>query len=578
MITRRDLSILRDLTIIAVVISAVFLTFYWHCIHSGLPLSYDGDAFQVLVGVKGNVTGENNPLTLRFFHQLNAPFSASWSDYPFEKIVSWGAGICCRFFGLAGGTTLAVLLLQVLAGVCFYCIGRILCFKDIPLLAGAILFGLAPYAFLQNLQHLTLTAYWHLPLLVLALLWFGWPERVGLSPRDGLLLSCLSAFMGGNLNPYYLGPFLVLLTFLALGVLITKNWSRLIAGAAIVGSAILGFLLQNADTLVYALQHGRNSEAVSRDLWWMVKFGLYLPDLIFPRAHQNELISNVSWSLYHSHVPPLLWGESQTAYIGMISVVALAAMFAMGIARISAKKFDQISPFFWLTSGLIFFSLAGGVNYLLGSFGFLLLRATNRSSILISCMALYYLCEKFPQRFSKFWNILIVVMLVGFGIWDQLPRYPSWEEAIRQRSWIDFRSDSDFFPALERMLPVGAMVFELPVKDYPEMGPVNDMGDYEHFRPMLHTDALRFSYGAVKGRGDDNWQKKVSSEEPREMIGDLERYGFSAILINRKAYKDRGEALSRKLLEGGAVALKENDDFLILGIHPLEKIELPPRR
>jgi hypothetical protein len=62
------------------------------------------------------------------------------------------------------------------------------------------------------------------------------------------------------------------------------------------------------------------------------------------------------------------------------------------------------------------------------------------------------------------------------------------------------------------------------------------------------------------------------------MIGDLERYGFSAILINRKAYKDRGEALSRKLLEGGAVALKENDDFLILGIHPLEKIELPPRR
>jgi phosphoglycerol transferase len=193
-------------------------------------------------------------------------------------------------------------------------------------------------------------------------------------------------------------------------------------------------------------------------------------------------------------------------------------------------------------------------------------------------MALYYLCEKFPQRFSKFWNILIVVMLVGFGIWDQLPRYPSWEEAIRQRSWIDFRSDSDFFPALERMLPVGAMVFELPVKDYPEMGPVNDMGDYEHFRPMLHTDALRFSYGAVKGRGDDNWQKKVSSEEPREMIGDLERYGFSAILINRKAYKDRGEALSRKLLEGGAVALKENDDFLILGIHPLEKIELPPRR
>ncbi len=569
--------ICRDFMIIAAVITAIFVWFYWSCIQNRLPLSYEGDAFQVLVGIKGNATGENNPFLLRSFHQLNAPFVGSWCDYPFEKILSWVAGLFSRWFGLAFGSTLAVLVLQVLAGISFYACGRVMRFQRGILVPSAILFGLAPYAFLQNLQHLTLTAYWHLPLLVLILIWYGWPDRVNLSWREGLIFSCLVALISGNLNPYYLGPFLVLLGFLTFGAVLLRDWKRLVASFAIIVSAIVGFLLQNLDTLIYAAQHGRNHEAVSRDLWWMVKFALYLPDLFFPRDHQWGILNKLSWGMYQGHVPPQLWGESQTAYIGMISAVALLVLLVTGVASISAKKFEKISPFFWLSSGTLIFSMAGGVNYLFGSFGFLLLRATNRCSILISCMALYYLCERFPQRLSKCWSLLIAVILVGVGIWDQLPRYPSWEEDTRQKGWVDYKRDQEFFGNLEKKLPQGAMIFELPVKDYPEMGPILEMGDYEHFRPVLHTEKLRFSYGTIKGRGDTNWQKKVSVEEPHEMIRDLEKYGFSSILINRKAYGDRGEELSRKLLEGGAVLAQENQDFLILRIQPSGDNELPPR-
>jgi phosphoglycerol transferase len=252
-------------------------------------------------------------------------------------------------------------------------------------------------------------------------------------------------------------------------------------------------------------------------------------------------------------------------------------MLISGIALISARKFEKISPFFWLTTGLILFSLAGGINYLLGALGFLLLRATDRSSILISCMALYFLCEKSQPSLCSRWGWVIASFLIGVGIWDQLPRYPTWEEATRQQAWRDFKSDQNFFGTLEKELPTGAMVFELPVKDYPEMGPVNEMGDYEHFRPVLHTRELRFSYGTVKGRGDNDWQKRVSSETPPEVIRDLERYGFSAILINRKAYKDRGNTLERDLCAAGAALQEMNQDFVILKIQPSESPEQPSK-
>jgi len=520
------------------------------------------------MGIKGYATGETNIFTPRYFHQLNAPGIGAWSDYPSEKLISCGAGMLVRCFGITSGTTLAVLLLQLLAGVSFYCCGRLMAHKRIILIAGAILFGLAPYAFFRNLHHLTLTAYWDIPLMVVTLVWIAWPERVIISEKIGIYFACGTAFIAGNFNPYYLGPFVVMLTLLTLGDIINLEWKKIRIFFSVILAAAAGIIVQNIDTFLYAAQNGENHQAVSRDLWWMIKFGLFIPDMIFPRAHQNEFINKISWAIYHGHVPPQIWGESQTAYIGIISVIGLLAMIISGITLITAKKFDKISPFFWLTLGIVLFSVVGGVNYLLGSLGFLLLRSSNRSSIIISCMALYFLCEKLPKSLSRLWSVIIAVTLICVGIYDQIPKYPIWEENVREHTWRDFKSDSNFFAALEKTLPPKAMVFELPVKDFPETGIVHNMGDYEHLRPALHTENLRFSYGTVKGRGDTDWQKAIASQSALEMIQGLESFGFSSILLNRKAYSDNGADLQNKLTSAGAVLIMENADFLIFRIKP----------
>lgn len=555
--------------LIAIMISAVFVSFYQSCLERDVPIAYEGDAFSVLTTIQGYAEGDTNPVTPRFLDRLNAPFKGAWSDYPQEKMVFWPAGFLVAWLGVALGSTVYVLILQILAGWAFYFAGRFLLRsegREVWLAAGAVLFGLAPYAFLRNLQHLALTAYWPVPLLVVTLIWLGWPERTRFSLRSGLIFSCFAAFIGGNFNPYYIGPFLVLLSLLALGALVQKKWLWLGVFTMVFSSAVFGFLLQNIDTFIHLAQSGKNPEAVSRNLWWMAKFSLYLPDLFFPRAHMSKWVSNISWSLYHSRVPQQLWGESQTAYIGLVAGGGLIALLASGLIMVCARKYEAVSPFFWLSSGVILFSVAGGVNYLLGSFGFLLLRAANRSSIILACMALYFLCENAPARIGKYWKIMLSIGLGAVGIWDQLPRYPKWEEDVRQRAWQDYERDREFFPALEEALPKGAMVFEFPVKDYPEMGPIREMGDYEHFRPILHSTDLRVSYGTIKGRGDTVWQKALASISPEEICATLERHGFSAILINRKAYEDAGTALQAELATAGAEPLVENQDFFVLGL------------
>ncbi len=87
-----------DLALIIGVILTVFAFYYRNCLLAHLPLSYEGDAFPVMMGIKGYATGESNPFLPRYLHQLNAPFVGVWSDFPQEKMIDWPAGILVRFF------------------------------------------------------------------------------------------------------------------------------------------------------------------------------------------------------------------------------------------------------------------------------------------------------------------------------------------------------------------------------------------------------------------------------------------------------------------------------------------------
>ena len=74
-------------------------------------------------------------------------------------------------------------------------------------------------------------------------------------------------------------------------------------------------------------------------------------------------------------------------------------------------------------------------------------------------------------------------------------------------------SDRAFVAAIDDVLPDGAAVFQVPVLDFPETIPPGRMEDYDPLRAYLaDTGTLRWSYGAVKGRPEADWQARVRDD------------------------------------------------------------------
>jgi len=550
---------------IASVICSVFFIFYKDALEDNLPLGYEGDTLAVLASIKAAEEGGVRPFAPIKIARLNAPEEAWWSDVPISEFVFWLPSILCPWLGLIQASSCFVCIAICLAGLAFYCSAVLIGVHPLPSATLAILYGLLPYAFVRNLEHVMLTLYFVVPLFILcaARLWGEDGSKRSLK-EVGIL--GLVALLCSLFNPYYWAMFLILLAFVGIGQLAKFSVKGILFCLFVGVAACLGFILQNIDTFYFRFTEGANPSAVSRDLWWMIKFGLYLPDLLLPSTHRYGLLEFFGGKDYHWKIPPQIQGESQTAYIGILAACGLVLLVVVGFIRASAQSKKQQHFLFWFSLIVFIFSVVGGLNYLLGAFGFQMLRASNRYSIFLATFGLFYFGLLLSRM--KSWPLLLGVcfILLPLGIWDQIPEVPDWQKNQRQNAIERFRLDREFFPEMERRLPDGAMVFQFPVHAFPEMGPVHEMGDYEHFRPYLHTKNLRFSYGTVKGRTGSDWQAKLDDNKPLEVTTVLVAKGFGHVLINRRAYADQGEGLKKRLEGVGMREIMQNKDFFILEI------------
>jgi phosphoglycerol transferase len=131
------------------------------------------------------------------------------------------------------------------------------------------------------------------------------------------------------------------------------------------------------------------------------------------------------------------------------------------------------------------------------------------------------------------------------------------------------RSDNQFVHWIEKTMPKGAAVFELPWVVFPE-GPVFErIQMYDLLAGYLHSDTLRWSFGAMRGRPIAQWQQRVSaeitaaagnatySEQSAQVLrarlaGPLRTLvlaGFDGIYIDRDGYADSANALIAALAQ-----------------------------
>ncbi len=537
------------------------------------PVKYVNDAIYVLAVIKAFASGEIFPFLFKSVSSLNMPFHANWNDFPFEEWIYFPAGILSAMFGLNAGASLYLLVTQLLAGLSFYCSGRLLAYRRDFVFVCAILFSLSPYAFRRNIAQLTVTAYWHIPLLLLVVAWCDDPSRFKMDTKYSAILICTIGFVAGLIHPYYLAAFLLLLTFVFSGHVINRSRRQTFMVGAVIVSALTGFLLSNADTLLYALFEGRNSNVIQRDMWGLTVWGLRLSNLIFPFYHRLGWLHELGQRIGFEQYPEYLRGGAQYGYIGLTAVAGLSWLLIKGTLNIAAKRFTKVHVWYWMALGIISFGVVGGINYLLGSFGFMLLRSTHRFSIILMAIALFFLCDQLPKTHLGCPVMILPMIMLVFGLYDQLPVRVSTENVKSIRAAVD--QDRKIVHQLENELPHSAMIFQLPVKAFPETGAIYLMSDYDQFRPWLYAKNLRFSYGTTKGRGDADWQFRVASLPMPDMPHQLENYGFAAVLINKKAYKDDAQKLALEFLSGGYQKIADEGDFIAFRLNPSGNPQLP---
>lgn len=514
------------------------------------PTAYSGDALEVLARMKASAEGDLVPFTAQRVERLGAPFAADWSAYPMpERLQIFVLGQLARVTGVPFASNFGLMVsFAFSAAVFFWAVRRWLQVATPWAVLGALLFAFNASVVQRGLPHFSFVITWVVPLGLVACWLVARAAPVRRWSAEFWWCVAAGAALGAH-NTYYLFFWLQLIGWAAI-----VQWFRarrlenIVTAGAAVAAALAVFCLVNIDYWL-ADPADQAMPLLQRNYGGTERYALKPLELMIPPAqHRVDLLAFLGqrygrWSEWR--------GETMHPYLGLIGIGALVWLAAASLPRLlrGRRVPGQALAVGWLTA----FATVGGVTNMLAFFtGLFLFRATNRIGVFIAAVLLVFLVLRLSRATASWprWRRwLAAAGLTVIGLLDQLPRADA--GASEQEIALKVESDRVLGRTLERELGTGARVFQLPVLGFPEVAPPWQLSDYEHFRPFLATDTLRFSYGVPKYRPRGRWQTELEGLEPLALARRLEEYGFAALYFNRRAYEDGGEQLLETLRAAG---------------------------
>lgn len=557
--TRLDTTALASLLVV-VLLAWCTANAKWTAFQWSQPTAYTepdkADVVHALAMMKAGAGGEFVPLAWKGSRDLGAPYDANWNDWPLvEELQIVFFSLLAEVFGLFAGLNLATVLGNLLAAITFYGVARFSACSTVWAFVAALAFGLAPFIFAQSPFHLTTEYIWHVPLFLPVWRWAS--SEPGTTPRSPRFWFAVGVgFLTGLQSPYYTN-ILCQLTLLGAIILFCHNrsWPAFKSSLAVIGAAACAFALMNFDTWTYRAVHGANTGALVREYKWLEIYGLKIVDMVIPPVtHHSHMLAD--FAAAHRAAAPL---QDEGSYLGFVGLAALALLVGTAIADVVRRRADSIPMEAWQVLWIVLFFSTGGFNAILGSLGFTLFRTGCRYSVVILAIALMYAAQRLTalQRETASHKPSGSLPLAAYAaagalccviLWDQVPRTPTATATAAIARQVE--ADREFVAAMEAALPDRAMVFQLPIMEFPE-APVPGVPPYDHFRPYLYSKNLRYSFGSMKGRPREDWQKELGKMAFKDAVAEIKNKGFAAIYINRNGFPDRGKALEDSLLEMG---------------------------
>ncbi|MFZ4598550.1 MAG: hypothetical protein ACOYNN_07890 [Terrimicrobiaceae bacterium] len=514
-----------------------------------LPIQYGtdsatGDTKGMLATIKSASEGNFAPYLSKYQPNLGAPQGAFWDDMPItEQFLFWLPGLLVGFTGLFAAANLAVLIAQILAALSFYAVARVIGAQWTWAAAGALLFAFSRMASARMIHHLPVTFYWHVPLCLLVCYWIA-DGSLKLYSRK-MIVALAIGVISGIQNPYYTAMFIQLAGLAALVPLWKRDYRVFLAAGAVAASAIVCFFSMNLPTFWFKVTHGPNPGAIVRNYQWLEFFALKPIDLVMPPPdHPFGMLRSLSQA-YQSGV--VIAGEvPPSGYLGIVGILALLWLLSVSIRNAISSPPRSLPMEAGQILYIAAFSIVGGLNGLAGVFGVHFFRSTNRYSIFILTIVLLFAAKNIPTslRRSRISAYALPLLIAIVGLVDILPPAPTGDDLAKMAYLI--RGDRNFVTTLEAALPPKAMVFQLPFSYFPEAS-APGLPAYEHFRPYLFSNSLKFSYGHVKGRGLEDWQRTIFEQPLPDALAEIQRKGFQAITIYRPAFQDNAVSLIAEL-------------------------------
>ena len=428
----------------------------------------------------------------------------------------------------------------------------------LPSLLGSLLYTFIPYHFFRGEGHLFYAAYYLVPLMVLVILWTYFGTLQLIKPGTGrpslnfrnfkAIFSLIVAVLIASSGAYYsfFGCFLLLVVGL-IALIQKRDVYPLVTAVILVGVISITTVVNLSPHIGYLREHG-NPQSMARSAQEAERFGLKIAQMLLPiSGHRVSYLAKLKHD--YSHAP--LTNENNNASLGFVG--AIGFFLLLGALVINRDPRDE------LLLALSKLNLAALLLATIGGFGSLFallisphIRSYNRISIYIAFFCVFgvvVVLDGFGRRRVKtkqgriVFGVVVCVLLV-LGILDQTSKFFVPDYRGLKAEWID---QDDFVTRAEQTVPSGSMVFQLPYISFPEAPPVHGMLDYDHLKAYLHSKSLRWSYGAIRGREGDEWQKSVASLAVPEFLQSLAFAGFNGVYLDRHGYEDKGAAIELEL-------------------------------
>lgn len=510
-----------------------------------------------MLGISRGFSEFPAPYDLQIPH-LNAPFGADWNDYPHtEKLFFYLWGSLLRVFSVGVAANLMMLLAHSGATLSFVWSARRLGVRSTTAIAGALLLAFNYFMLGRGLGHLNIISIWHVPLLVYLVIRVASNEPPP-ATRIGRVAFYLVMAGCSLYNPYYPPLFMQLLALAVLRARFAKRQASARFGAIALAAGVGTFMFGQLNVFLRAHRDGPNSTFSGRHLEDMRMWSLRLPDLFMPVQHPIASWQEFAAEHYFGAGNPA--SENTFAFLGAVGCVLLVWLAARAFSLGLRARLEEVPAEAWIVAYILLFSLSGGLDYLLGAIGITWLRAVNRHSIVILCCLLLWGGRTLDSYFRDWRGALVTAAALGIGIAEAFGMRPLDFDDQTRIIARTVHSDQRFAHTLERRLPEGAAIFQLPIMGFPEAEAIVNMTDYEHFRPYLWTESLRYSYGTHKGRPREDWQTLAAGLPPAQMVEYVAEKGFRALYINRKGFADRAAALEAELKKLGLAELVTSPD------------------